>query len=276
MAEQIDGGMYFDAANAEELRRLLESIQRFIEQGDPIELFQAAAETATPAGEEPEDEQEPDLSTVDALEYDPQTACDHPYFPLRTGAHWDYSYDGTPATWDVVDISGDLNSATATVVVVADPLTITYNWDCGADGVFYYQSGLFDFSEIGENVEMVLTSQSGSPLPPPEAFQPGSSWTSAYTMEIRIDAQGVSFVITNDVEETHTAGAIQERTTAAGTFEVIPVTTSRTTTTSMPGNSFTNISSSNCWFALGIGWLGCVDSSAGETSVSEMIDYSIP
>jgi hypothetical protein len=276
MAEQIAGGMYLEAADAEELRRVLESIQRFIEQGDPIELEEAAGPISAPEEEEPDDEPQPEVPMGDALAYESQTACDHPYFPLRTGAHWDYSYDGTPASWDVTSISGDLVSATATVVVQIDPVTITYTWDCGTDGVFYYQSGLFDFSELGENVEIVLTSQSGSPIPPAVAFQPGGNWTSAYTMEIRIEVEGASFVITNEVEESHTAGAIQERTTTAGTFDVIPVTTSGTTTTSMPGNSFTNTSSGTCWFALGVGWLGCEMSSAGETSVSELVGFSIP
>jgi hypothetical protein len=275
MMEQIAGGSYFEAADGDALRRVLEDILRQIEQGIPIGQDEIQTDGSISTLEA---EIEPEVETpeADSLGYESQTACDHPYFPLREGVHWDYSYDGTPATWDVTSITGDLTSATATVAVAVEGLTITYTWDCDTDGIFYYQTGVFDFSGLGEEVETAITSHSGSPIPPAEAFQPGATWTSAYTMEISIAAEGVSFVITNEVEETHTAGELQGLTNAAGTFEVIPVTTSGTTTTSMPGSSFTNSSSGSCWFALGVGWLGCETVSAGETSTSELLSFSIP
>lgn len=273
MVEQSFGIRFFEADDGDELRRILESIQRLIEGGDSIEQEAGEAQqfvsTADP-------EPEPEQPAGDVQAYEAQTACDHPYFPLREGAHWEYSYDGLPATWDVTSVAGDLNSATATVVIAVEGLSITYNWDCDSGGIFWFQAGVFDFSELGESVQTELTSEAGSPIPPPEAFVPGASWTSAYTMEMSFEAEGVAFTLTNQVEETHTAGEPEQRSAAGGSFGAIPVATTGTTTTTSFGGSFTSSSTGTCWFAIGIGWLGCNISSAGETSTSELVSYSIP
>lgn len=275
MVQASGDAAYFEAADGDELRRILDSIQRLIEEAEPLPDDLGRAPVAAPEGED-EQESQPPAAPADALGYDSQTACDHPYFPLRAGAHWDYSYDGLPATWDVTSVTGNLNNATATVVIAVEGFSATYTWDCGADGVFWYQTGVFDFSEFGEGFEVALTSQSGSPIPPPEAFVPGSSWTSAYTMEMSFEAEGIALGITNQVEETYTAGQPEQRSTAAGSLEVIPINMAGTTTTTSFGATVTNTSSGTCWFAIGVGWTGCLTSSAGETSTSELLSYSIP
>jgi hypothetical protein len=226
LAEKAGSGAYYNAPDAAALRVALLDIQSRIERGGGLS---AVADEPVAESDEPEPTTapaEPTAATDGATGgYVSQTACDHPYFPLREGAHWDYSYDGIPATWDVTSVTGDLEAATATVVIETEGVGITYTWDCGADGIFYYQSGVFDISELGGSFEAQLTSHTGSPLPPPEAFVPGASWTSAYTMTMSFEVEGVGFEIINDVEEIYTAGELQEMTTAAGTFEVIPVST---------------------------------------------------
>ncbi len=285
MAENSGGGTYYNAPDAAALRVALLDIQNRIELGGGPSAVAVApqaqldqAEVDEPAGAEVPDEptapadEPPDFAAA----YESQTACDHPYFPLRQGAQWNYSYDGMPANWNVIAVSGDRTAATATVVMTFENGSLTYNWDCGADGIFNYQTGVLDFSAVDGNVQIELTSRSGSPLPPPEAFVPGATWTSAYTMTLSMSSEGVSFEITNDVQETHTAGELQEITTALGTFEVIPITSIGTITTTSFGGAFTNTSNSTCWFAVGIGWLGCNTVSGGETSVSELLSYSFP
>jgi hypothetical protein len=277
MADRMGDGTFFNAPDADALLVALLDIQNRIESGAPsVVADQPVVEEDKPdAAEVIEDPTEASPEVV-AGGYDSQTACDHPYFPLREGAHWDYSYDGTPATWDVTSVTGDLSAAPATVVIETEGITITYTWACGADGIFYYQAGVFDFSELGGSFAAELSSQSGSPLPPPEAFIPGASWTSAYTMTMNFEVEGTSFSIINEIEETHTAGELQEMTTTAGTFDVIPISTSGTTTTSSFGSTFTNTSNGTCAFAVGVGWLGCNTVAAGETSVSELVSYSVP
>jgi hypothetical protein len=277
MADRMGEGTFYNAPDVDALRAALLDIQNRIESGAPSAVVNLAlVEDEEPAVAEVTEDPTEASPAAATGGYDSQTACDHPYFPLREGTHWDYSYDGMPATWDVTSVTGDLTAATATVVIETQGIGITYTWDCGADGIFYYQAGVFDFSELGGSFAAELTSQSGSPLPPPEAFVPGSSWTSAYTMTMSFDVEGVSFEIINEVEETHTAGELQEMTTSAGTFEVIPINTSGTTTTTSFANTFTNTSEGTCAFAVGVGWLGCTTVSAGETSISELVSYSVP
>jgi len=277
LAENTGTGAYYNAPDAAALRVALLDIQNRIARGgglsavadEPDAEVDEPAATTAPA--------EPTAATDEAASgYVSQTACDHPYFPLREGAHWDYSYDGIPATWDVTSVTGDLEAATATVVIETEGVGITYTWDCGSDGIFYYQTGVFDFSELGGSFEAQLTSQTGSPLPPPEAFVPGASWTSAYTMTMSFELEGVGFEIINNVEETYTSGELEEMATSAGTFDVLPVTYTGNTTTSSFGSTFSNPTSGTCMFAVGVGWLGCTTNSAGETSVSELLSYSIP
>lgn len=276
IANSMGGGTFYNAPDADALRIALLDIQNQIQSGAPSAVADQpeVEEEEIVAAEVVDDPTEPSPVVIGG--YVSQTACDHPYFPLREGAHWDYSYDGIPATWDVTSVSGDQTVATATVVIAFEGGSITYNWACGINGIFYYQGGFFDFSEFDADVSVELTSRSGSPLPPPEAFVPGTTWTSAYTMVMSMSVEGNPLHITNDVEETYTAGEPQEMTIAGETFEVIPVSTSGTTTTSSFGGTFTNTSTGTCSFALGVGWLGCNTVSAGETSVSELLSYSIP
>lgn len=280
LAEKAGSGTYYNAPDAAALRVALLDIQSRIERGGGLSAVadEPAAEADEPASTTApaEPTAATDGASTIAGGYESQTACDHPYFPLREGAHWDYSYDGIPATWDVTSVTGDLEAATATVVIETEGVGITYTWDCGADGIFYYQTGVFDFSELGGSFQAELTSQTGSPLPPPEAFVPGASWTTAYTMTMSFDVEGVGFEIINEVEENYTAGELQDMTTAAGSFEGLPVSYSGTTTTSSFGSTFSNPTSGTCVFAVGVGWLGCTTASAGETSVSELLNYSIP
>jgi len=277
MADHMGDGKFYNAPDAEALRVALLDIQNQIETGAPAAVAnQGLSEEEEPSEAEVAEEPTEAPPAESTGGYVSQTACDHPYFPLRAGAHWDYSYDGMPATWDVTSVSGDLSTATATVVIATQGITITYTWDCGADGIFYYQGGVFDFSELGGSFETQLTAHSGSPIPPPEAFTPGASWTSAYTMTMSFEVEGASFEFINEIEETHTAGELQEMTIAGETLEVIPVSTVGTTTTTSFGSTFTNTSNGTCAFAVGVGWLGCTTTSAGESSVSELVGYSVP
>ena len=73
--------------------------------------------------------------------YKSQTACDHPYFPMRIGSTWKYiDDDENTVTWSVTEITGDLESARAVVEVtsVVEGQTFTNNviWDCDKNGIF--------------------------------------------------------------------------------------------------------------------------------------------
>jgi hypothetical protein len=164
------------------------------EDGGPTEV--PATETAVPAetappqpDESPTDEATPaSEATADMGEgwgesgTTAQTACDHPYFPLRMGTTWTMSGgDGEPITWEVVDVAGDLEAATAELVMRSAGLEFNYTFDCTAGG------GLSSFTfasqglaALGPEVEVEITDGSGYFLPDPGLLQPGYSWDTAF------------------------------------------------------------------------------------------------
>jgi hypothetical protein len=274
LAEQTAGGSYHNAPDAAALRSVLGTIRNRIEQAAAAAINDSGSEQGATGSDEDESATGADQSSG---AYDSETACDHPYFPLRQGARWTYSSDGYTMNWQVASVSGDRSSANANVVMETEGLTFNYNWTCGVDGVFYYQGTTFDFAESGGLFNMELTSQSGTPLLPADAFEPGATWASAYTLTSEMSAEDLSIVTITEVEQSHTAGAKEEMTSSLGSFDVIPVTTTGTTTASSSGfGLFTSNWSSTCWFAYGVGWLRCETVSEGASSVMELVSYSIP
>ncbi len=64
-----------------------------------------------------------------------QTACDHPYLPLRPGAIWDFSASNGPRTWIVDSVTPSAETpteATAIMRVQSAGQEFTYTWQCSA------------------------------------------------------------------------------------------------------------------------------------------------
>ena len=247
MTEVSSGATYYDAANKAALRSVLGSIQRRIEQ------------PAASAGG-----------------YAAQTACDHPYFPLRQGATWAYSSEGLLFSWTVSAVSGDLNNATASLVMAFEGGTTTFDWNCSSEGVFSYDVGTFTADALGTIGSYSVTSQSGARFPPAAELEAGSSWTSEYTTTFETGVEGFSTTFTTQIQETHSAGAVQSLTTGLGTFDAIPLSTATTSTSTTEFGSFSSSYSSVCWFARGVGMLSCDSDSEGFSSHSELVSYFVP
>lgn len=247
MAEAATGATYYDAPNAAALRSVLGTIQRRIEQ------------PAAPSGG-----------------YEAQTACDHPYFPLRQGATWSFSSEGYSFSWTVSAVSGDLNNATVTIVMDFEGGSSGFEWSCSSDGVFSYDVGTFAADALGTIGSYSVTSQSGARFPPAEELEAGASWTSEYTSAYEASVEGFSTTFTTQIQESHTAGAMQSLTTGLGTFDAIPISTTTTSTSTTDFGSFTSSSSSLCWYARGVGMLSCDSDSEGFSAHSELVSYSIP
>jgi len=107
----------------------------------------------------------------------PQSACDHPYLPLRPGATWTYNDGQDTLIWEVIDVQGDLNNATAVLQITVGDIALDYQWNC-AEG-----EGLasFDFANLGSaasELQMTLEqiSSDGQFLLPADQLQPGATW----------------------------------------------------------------------------------------------------
>ncbi|MBM4425365.1 MAG: hypothetical protein FJ030_18635 [Chloroflexi bacterium] len=214
-----------------------------------------------------------------ASSYPSQTACEHPYFPLRQGATWAYSVDGFQYTWVVNGVSGDLNSATAEVSMVFDSGAVNYIWTCTPEGVTYFQSG----SVVTEGVTIanfVVSDQTGNSIPAADRLTPDAAWASGYTMQYTVQGEGFSSDVTMVVSESNTVGEGQRLDTGAGSFDVIPVITnaSYTTTMTFGGTTTTTPSSSiyTTYFGYGVGMIRSDSNFNGVASTTELISYSIP
>lgn len=136
------------------------------------------------------------------------TACDYPYFPLRPGATWNYTTSEGDLFWEVIDVQGDLDNATAVLQIISNDVTLDYNWTCAAG------EGLtsFDFANVGvaqPGVEMTIehTSAEGNFLPPVDDLQPGASWVTNLesTIYFSIEAEGESMEATGDMTTVQTS-----------------------------------------------------------------------
>ncbi|UCG24012.1 MAG: hypothetical protein JSW55_18080 [Chloroflexota bacterium] len=131
-----------------------------------------------------------------------QTACDHPYFPMRPGATWTYEGTGQTLTWEVLDVQGDSDSATAVLNITIGDVSIDYRWDCTAgEGM-----ASFDFANLGAapaGVELTIEQVSidGQFLLPPEQLVSGATWTTNMesTISFTQEAEGTVFEATGDM-----------------------------------------------------------------------------
>jgi hypothetical protein len=103
-----------------------------------------------------------------------QTACDHPYLPLRPGATWTYS---SGFTYLVTSVVGDRDHATATMTLTGQQTTAEFAWDCTADqGLLRYM--LRETPAGLPPMELTLVDSAGVVLPRPDLLRVGLEWDS--------------------------------------------------------------------------------------------------
>ena len=111
-----------------------------------------------------------------------QSACDHPYFPLRTGTMWTMvGEENDPITWEVANVEGDMQSATADMVLHSGDLELHYTWECSADGgLVSFDFGTSGLGGLGTELTIESSEGTGMFLPPVEELEPGFTWESSF------------------------------------------------------------------------------------------------
>ncbi len=123
-----------------------------------------------------------------------QSACDHPYFPLREGASWVY-YDSSDVYyyhWEVDSVSGDMQNANAVMQVYITEFEeptdeqkqaatqIEYNWVCSAEkGIVSFDLATLNVANMGDDsftMTMENVEGEGVMLPPADLLKPGYTW----------------------------------------------------------------------------------------------------
>lgn len=118
---------------------------------------------------------------------DPQTACDHPYFPLRAGATWHFVDEANRTTiqWTVTEVNGNEDDADATMNVRVDvptsaqPIFFNYYWRCSASqGLTSFEYVAMGTSTGDGNFSMTMNKYDGDGVlfPPVDLMVPGATW----------------------------------------------------------------------------------------------------
>lgn len=237
MVETSTGASFYSAPDAASLRSILTTIQTQVD--------------ATASGAR-------------------STACDHPYFPIRQGAVWNYSGDGYAYSWRVTNVSGDMTNATATIMAEFGFGPVTFTWTCGAGGVQHYT-----MADLGVGT-FEITSSEGAALLPAGDFRPGVTWSNSYTITSTIGVGGMGVTVTTNVSENNAAGDPFDLSTGLGTFIVIPVASNTTTTSSGDFGDISTTSTSTVYYAQGVGILRAETTTDGGTFTTDLVSFYIP
>ena len=106
-----------------------------------------------------------------------QTACDHPYFPMRIGSKWTFNNGADTMIWEITDVQGDLDNATAQMTNTAGDLLLEYQWNCSAeDGLVSFDFATLGLQDFGTDVTMENALLEGNFMPDASEMVPGYSW----------------------------------------------------------------------------------------------------
>ena len=217
------------------------------------------------------------VDEADPSAYSAQTACDHPYFPLRQNAEWHFESDQGAYSWTVTDVSGDLHSATAIMQVDFDETDLTYHWICDDAGLVSYDFGNLAIRRQSASAEYELLSASGVWLAPASEVQPGATWERRYMVRYSFDLVAVQAVAIADVLETITIRAVEPVDVAAGQFETLPMQDSGVFDINIDDAGSTVAAIEVIYsLAYGVGVVRQVSSSAEGANTAELVSYSLP
>jgi hypothetical protein len=255
--ELIPGATYTDAPQAEALRSALAGIQTEVDRM----AEEALAPRPEPGG------------------FTSAHACDHPYFPLRTGATWTYAATDGTLTWNVTSAGGSAESASATMGFSFPGGTTTVHWGCGAEGITSYDFGSFSGAGFDDAISFEIVDASGAWFPDPERMVPGYSWSNEYTMNVASAFEGASFSMSSATSQSWTVTGIETVSFGGEERNALRIDGTSTTTTTaadLPIPIPTMTSSETFWMVEGVGIVRFSTSGEGYSSSGELTSYSIP
>lgn len=303
MIEAISGGAYLNAPDAATLQSILAAIQNYVDRPATTSLSTVMA-AATPGAVAALSSAAPDATSNTAgatpkatpgaggetpqatsiVEYQSQTACDHPYMPLRKGATWNYALENNSVTWTVDSVSGDLNTASAVVLFYVDGIPAeSFTWTCSVDGIFWFMSPRDRLVNPFNPAEVVgatdtFTNQTGTTLPPVANLTPSATWNSTITRKFTADNGWWEM---DEISESHTAGDMQSLSVGDNTYDVIPVISTAMDTFANRYDAKEYNQSYTIYFANGVGIVRIAGDPwpippEGYVGKIELVSYNIP
>jgi hypothetical protein len=290
------GGNYVDARTKEQLTEVLKSLQQYVQDQNATTVSNvmgtavaavgtqnvivagtpaaggtstpvasstpAAAGTATPATTPTPAETAAVLTG--------QTLCDHPYFPMRTGASWVFSSDAGPITWKVSGVTGDATEAIAAMPFQIGTQTGTYHWHCTADGLQSYD---FNNLSMANGTAVQVTQHSGALLPPADKLVAGASWDYSYTLVGNVAGSAV----TQTFNAHDSLVGVAPHDVAGKTMDALHIESTGTmdiqNASSLGGSLPT---SATYYLVRGIGPVEITYTVAGATTHATLTSYSLP
>jgi hypothetical protein len=252
--ELIPGATYTDAPQAAALRTALTGIQTEVDRMAE-EAFEPRPE---PGG------------------YSSAHACDHPYFPLRTGATWTYATSDGTMTWNVTSAGGSAASASATMDFSFQDFTSTVHWGCGPEGVTSYDFGSFSGTGFDDAFSLEVVDSSGAWFPDPDLMVPGYSWSNNYTMNMTTAFEGASFSVSSATSQSWTVTGRETVSFGGEERDALRIDGTLTTTTTaadFPVPIPTMTTSETFWLVEGVGIVRFSTSTEGYSSSAELTGY---
>jgi hypothetical protein len=132
-----------------------------------------------------------------------QSACDHPYLPLRPGATWRYETSEGEFAWEVIEVQGDMDEASAVLGVTAGDISLEYHWQCVAgQGISSFDFAGLSSAPVGLDLTIEQAGVEGQFLLPPEQMVVGANWTAVLTGTVSFSQtiEGTTFEVAGDMQ----------------------------------------------------------------------------
>lgn len=214
-----------------------------------------------------------------------QSACDHPYLPLRPGATWTYETSEGLIIWEVVDVQGDMNEATAQLKVTVGDISLDYQWQCTAgQGLSAFDFANLTSAPVGLDMTIEQVSIDGQFLLPPQEMVVGASWTAELlgTVSYSQQIEEMSIEVTGDMKtvQQHTIASANPVEFDGQSVPGLQVDQASTITLmlSLMGTSTEQVIPIDNNYELGIG-IGIVRQSSVTdfgTETMNLVSYSVP
>ncbi len=214
--------------------------------------------------------------------YASQTACDHPYFPMRPGSTWTYNFVSpevsTTYTMVVDSVTGDAETAEAKMTMTFESFVFNYTWTCTrAGGIQSYDYAMGGGSGAGMSVANVTGD--GYFLLPADQLVTNASWTYSSAGDVSLEIAGTSMTGSNAMSATNTVAGVGGTYDYLGTplGDVLVILSEQTSSITMNGATVpASETTSTLQFARGVGLVSSATAGSDVSSSSTLASYTIP